>query len=161
VDDTAERHRALIRRFYEAFDRRDGATMAACYLPTATFSDPVFGTLTGEEAGRMWVMLTGRAEALRVELLEHDADAERGSARWRARYTFVATGRPVVNDVQARFRFAGGLIAEHVDAFSFFAWSRQALGGTGLALGWSPAGRGLVRRRARSDLASFTVSDGA
>lgn len=153
--DAAERHRELIRRFYDAFGRRDGDTMAACYLPTGRFHDPVFGTLTGEEAGRMWRMLTGRAAGLDLELLEHDADDAAGTARWRARYTFAATGRPVVNDVRARLRFDEGLIADHVDEFSFFGWSRQALGPAGLALGWSPPVRRLVRRRARSELAAF------
>jgi ketosteroid isomerase-like protein len=129
--------------------------MAACYAPGARFRDPAFGELTGEEAGDMWRMLTERAEDLSVELVEHDADAERGSARWIARYTFTDTGRPVVNDVRARFRFADGLIAEHVDEFSFFAWSRQALGPLGLALGWTPVLPALVRRRTRGRLDAF------
>ena len=153
--DDAATNRDLIRRFYDAFNRRDGDTVAACYLPTAMFRDPVFGALTGEEAGRMWRMLTSRAKSLTIELLEHDADATTGQARWRARYDFVATGRPVVNDVRATFRFTDGLIAEHVDKFSFFAWSRQALGPTGLAIGWSPPGRRAVRRRARAELERF------
>lgn len=129
--------------------------MAACYLPTATFRDPVFGTLTGEEAGRMWRMLTSRAKSLTIELLEHHADETTGEARWRARYDFASTGRPVVNVVRATFRFSGGLIAEHIDEFSFYAWSRQALGPVGLAIGWSPPGRKAVRRRALGELNHF------
>ena len=42
----------LIERFYAAFDRRDGAAMAALYAPDGHFRDPVFGDLTGAEAGR-------------------------------------------------------------------------------------------------------------
>lgn len=152
---SSDQNRQLIERFYEAFDRCDGDTMAACYQPDATFRDPVFGTLTGEEAGRMWQMLTGRARDLKVELVEHDADETSGSARWRAHYEFAATGRPVINDVRATFRFRDGLIAEHVDGFSFYGWARQALGPTGLAIGWSPPGRGIVRRRARAELQKF------
>ena len=56
----------------------------------------------------MWRMLTGRAKDLEVELLEREADGERGSARWRATYTYSQTGRPVVNDVRGTFRFADG-----------------------------------------------------
>jgi len=119
---------ALIERLYGAMDRHDGAAMAACYAPDAHFQDPVFGDLSGEQAGRMWRMLTARSDDLRVDLVEHSADDGTGSARWVARYTFTATGRPVVNDVRATFRFADGLIAEHVDRFSFWRWSRQALG---------------------------------
>jgi hypothetical protein len=61
----------------------------------------------------------------------------------------------VTNDVRARFRFESGLIAEHDDAFSFHAWSRQALGMPGLLLGWTPLLRASVRRRARSSLDRF------
>jgi ketosteroid isomerase-like protein len=148
-------NRSLIERFYEAFGRRDGDAMAACYTPDATFSDPVFTDLRGEEPGAMWRMLTARATDLRIELREHDADGDRGSARWIAHYTFTQTGRPVVNDVQASFRFRDGLIAEHTDSFDFHRWSRQALGTSGLLLGWTPLLRAAVRRRARGGLDVF------
>jgi ketosteroid isomerase-like protein len=146
---------SLIERFYAAFAERDGEGMAACYSPGVRFSDPVFPDLHGPEAGAMWRMLTGRATDLRVELLEHRAEDDRGSARWRAHYTFTQTGRPVVNDVRASFRFAGGLIVEHEDDFDFHAWVRQALGPTGLVLGWTPLLRSAVRRRARAGLDEF------
>src|SRR3954465_808836 len=110
---------ALLERFYAAFADRDGATMAARYHPDAVFSDPVFGELHGDEPGRMWVMLTGRAQDLRVRLVEHEAGDAPRSPRWAADYTFGATGRAVHNDVHAQFRFRDGLIAEHHDAFSF------------------------------------------
>jgi ketosteroid isomerase-like protein len=150
-----DRNDELIQRFYAAFDRKDGDAMAACYAPGARFHDPVFGDLTGEEAGDMWRMLTGRAADLRVELAEHGATADTGTAHWIATYTFAQTGRRVVNDIQAEFRFAGGLFAEHVDRFSFWRWSRQALGAPGLLLGWTPLLRGKVSAQARKGLEEF------
>jgi len=132
--------------------------MAACYLPHVRFRDPVFGQLDGRGAGHMWRMLTSRSEDLRVELVEHRADADAGRARWIARYTFTATGRPVVNDVQARFRFADGLIADHEDSFSFWRWSRQALGPVGLMLGWTPILPAVTRSRARAELGRYASS---
>jgi ketosteroid isomerase-like protein len=151
----------LIERFYAAFDRKDGDAMAACYALDARFSDPVFGELRGAEPGAMWRMLTAQARDLRIELSEHATDAagETGSARWIAHYTFTQTGRPVTNDVRARFRFAGGLIAEHDDEFSFHAWARQALGTSGLLLGWTPLLRAKVRRSARASLDGFMARD--
>jgi ketosteroid isomerase-like protein len=145
----------LIERFYSAFDARDGAAMAACYAPDAHFSDPVFPDLDGDEAGAMWRMLTAQATELRIELLEHAADGASGSARWRAHYVFSQTGRPVVNDVRATFRFAEGLIADHVDEFGFHRWARQALGPAGLLLGWTPLLKAQVRRKAAASLARF------
>ena len=146
---------SIIERFYAAFDERDGAAMSACYAPGAHFSDPVFTDLNGEEPGAMWRMLTGQAKDLSIELLEHEATGEHGSARWLAHYTFTQTGRPVVNDVHARFRFADGLIADHVDEFGFHRWSRQALGLPGLLLGWTPILRAATRKRARASLDEF------
>lgn len=144
----------LIRELYEAMDRHDGDAMAKLYAPDGRFRDPAFGELTGAEAGDMWRMLTGRSEDLRVELAEHEADGDTGTARWIARYTF-RTGRPVTNDIRAEFRFRDGKITEHRDSFSFWRWSRQALGPVGLALGWTPLLRAAVRKRARADLADF------
>lgn len=153
---TAEEHRTRIADFYAAFAARDGGAMAAHYAPGATFHDPAFGTLSGEEAGDMWRMLTGRAEDLKIELPAHDATDDTGSANWIATYTFAQTGRKVVNDIQATFRFApDGRFAEHVDDFSFHAWSKQALGTAGTLLGWTPILPAMTRRRARGQLAQF------
>jgi ketosteroid isomerase-like protein len=151
----ADRNRATIERFYAALDAHDGETMAACYAPGATFRDPAFGELSGERAGAMWRMLTGRAEDLKVELPEHEADATTGSAHWIATYTFN-TGRHVVNDIRAEFRFAeDGRFAEHTDRFSYWSWSRQALGPIGLALGWTPLLPMMTRRKALEQLERF------
>ena len=100
-------------------------------------------------------MLTGRADDLSLDLAEHSAEGDTGTAHWIARYTFGRTGREVTNDIRARFRFSDGLIAEHDDQFSFWRWARQALGPAGLAFGWAPPMRAAVRKRAREDLARF------
>jgi ketosteroid isomerase-like protein len=150
----------LIERFYASFADRDGAAMASCYAPDVHFSDPVFPDLHGGEAKAMWRMLTERATDLRVELLERAADGGHGSARWRAHYTFSQTGRPVVNEVKASFRFSGGQIVDHHDDFDFHRWARQALGPVGLLLGWTPLLRASVRRRARAGLEQFQAKEG-
>jgi len=151
----SERNRETIRRFYAAFDAKDGEAMAACYAPGARFSDPVFGDLEGDEVGDMWRMLTGRAEDLTVELAEHDAGESTGTARWIARYTF-RTGRKVVNDITASFRFDdAGLITEHRDEFDLWKWTRMALGPIGVALGWTPIVQGKVRSEAAEGLREY------
>ena len=145
----------LIQRFYAAFAEGRGDAMAACYAPDAHFSDPVFPDLNGREPGAMWSMLTGTPGDLRIELVGHEADDASGSANWIAHYVFSETGRPVVNDVHATFRFRDGLIADHRDDFDFHRWSRQALGAPGLLLGWTPILRGAVRKKAGGKLEEF------
>ncbi len=160
MSDQAAANEQLIERFYDAFSRRDGDAMAACYAPGARFHDPVFQELRGDEPGAMWRMLTARADDLEIKLVEHSADDSTGSAHWLADYTFTQTGRKVHNDVRARFRFDNGLIAEHDDSFGFHGWARQALGTSGLLLGWSPVVQGPVRRRARAGLDEFMAGPG-
>jgi ketosteroid isomerase-like protein len=157
----SEANRELIQRLYDALDRHDGEAMAASYAKDAKFHDPAFGDLSGPEVGGMWRMLTSRAEDLDVELREHDADERVGHARWIARYTFTQTGRPVVNDVRAKFVFADGAISHHVDEFSYGRWARQALGPMGWAITIFPPLAGAVRKRARAALAEFMGGDQA
>jgi ketosteroid isomerase-like protein len=146
---------ALIDRFYQAFGRRDAAAMAACYHAEVEFSDPVFPSLRGAEAGRMWAMLCARGKDLTIEHSGVLADDTTGVAHWDARYSFSATGRKVLNRIDASFRFRDGLIVHHVDRFSFYRWSRQALGPLGLVLGWTPLVRNKVRAQAAKGLAEF------
>ena len=145
---------ALLERFYAAFARRDAVTMAACYHANAHFRDPVF-ELDGEQIGKMWKMLCARGADLRIEHANVRADDATGTADWQAWYSFSATGRAVHNIVHAQFRFADGLIVEHVDAFDFWRWSRQALGPAGALLGWTPLLRKKVRAQAGAALARF------
>jgi hypothetical protein len=152
---SAEDSRATIERFYAAFGECNGAAMTACYAIGAHFRDPAFGDLEGEDVGAMWRMLTGRATDLTIELHEHDADEEAGSAHWIARYTF-STGRPVVNDIQASFRFApDARIVDHVDEFDFRNWAKQALGPSGHLVALLPPLRSKARAKARGQLEAF------
>ena len=147
----------LIERFYAAFNDHNGDTMAACYTPDAHFWDPVFNDLNGAEPGAMWRMLTSRAEDLTVELAEHSSEGDTGAAHWIAHYTFTQTGRKVVNDIHATFKFRDGLIADHRDEFDFTKWARQAIGLPGLL----PPVRSQVRKKARQGLDEFMAKDAA
>lgn len=153
-------HAELIETFYTAFQRRDGEAMAACYHPEIRFSDPVFPDLHGPRAGGMWRMLCERGKDLELQFSDVHADDESGHAHWDASYTFSATGRHVDNHIDAAFRFRDGKIVEHRDSFSFWAWSRQALGVPGLLLGWTPLVRGKVRATAGAGLDAFMAKGG-
>jgi ketosteroid isomerase-like protein len=151
-----------IAQFYEAFQRKDGAAMAACYAPDVRFSDPVFPDLRGERAGEMWKMLTSRAADLEITFSDVSFDGTVGKAHWEARYTFSVTGNHVHNVIDATFRFApDGRIAEHTDVFDFWRWSRQALGWKGWALGWTPIVKNAVRAQAAKGLDAWMAKRGA
>jgi hypothetical protein len=149
--------KATIEKFYAAFAKLDGETMQACYAPNAHFEDEVF-TLDGpRQIGGMWRMLCDatKAKGLAHWKIETSQVTER-SAHWDAHYLFSATGRHVLNRIDAAFEFDGnGLIVKHRDRFDFWAWSRQALGTPGLLLGWTPFLRNKVRAQAASNLKRF------
>jgi ketosteroid isomerase-like protein len=144
----------LITRFYEAFSRRDGLGMAACYHPEASFQDPAF-TLQGEQVGRMWRMLCERGKDLTLTFSDVTADDSAGSTKWEAHYTFSATKRPVHNIIQSSFTFRDGLIHTQNDVFDFWRWSRQALGAPGIFLGWSSFLQSKVQAQAMAGLAAW------
>lgn len=142
---------ALITRFYQAFQRLDAEAMVACYSEDIVFSDPVFGTLRGRDAGDMWRMLTARAKDFTLTF----DDVRSDGAHWVATYLFSQTGRVVVNDIQARFVIRDGLICQHDDTFDLWRWSRQALGMPGVLLGWTPMLQNKVRQQAFKGLRAF------
>ena len=126
---------SLIERFYAAFAAGDGGgdggLLYARRHPSPTRSSRI---CAAPEAGAMWRMLTSRATDLRDRVAGARGHGRHGvpvAPTGRAHYTFTQTGRPVVNDVRASFRFRDGLIADHRDDFSFYRWSRQALGAPG------------------------------
>jgi len=145
----------LIGRFYTAFQNGDYRVMQDCYHAEAAFSDPVFQQLSSSEARAMWHMLLAAAKDLRVSYHDATADDVRGSVKWEAWYTFSRTGRKVHNVITASFEFRDGRILRHHDSFDFWRWSRQALGTTGIVLGWSPVVKNKVRATARRGLEKF------
>jgi len=146
--------RQVISQLYQAFAARDHETMARWYTADARFSDPVFTDLRGPQVAAMWRMLCRRATDLRIEFRDVRASGGSGSAHWEAWYTYTATGRPVHNVIDAAFTFRDGLIATHRDNFDLYRWTRQALGSTGLLLGWTPLVRRAIRRTAKRALAT-------
>lgn len=145
----------LIRHFYESFQRKDYRSMAACYHPDATFRDEAFDLKNSKEIAAMWHMLCEAGKDLRVEFSNVQAHENSGRAHWEAWYTFSRTGRRVHNIIEARFEFREGKIIRHVDTFSFWRWSRQSLGATGLLLGWTGFLKNKVRSTAMSGLWKF------
>ena len=129
--------------------------MAAAYHRDIHFSDEVFANLRGPSASAMWRMLCDRAEDLKIEFSDIDADNRSGRAHWEAWYTFTTTGRKVHNVIEARFEFRDGRIVRHRDTFDFWRWSRQAIGPVGVLLGWTSFLKKRVRREAARNLDRF------
>ena len=143
---------SVLTRFYTAFALRDWSTMGACYADDARFSDPVFPDLDAAGVRGMWKMLLTSGTDLRVTFKVVEESAHRGVGEWEAFYTFSRTGRKVHNIIRSEFELRDGLIVRQRDQFDFWRWSRQALGMSGVLLGWSPLVRNKVRATAAAAL---------
>jgi ketosteroid isomerase-like protein len=149
----------LISRFYSGFASGDHETMAASYADDASFSDPVFPSLSADEVRAMWRMFTTSGNDIDVTFSDVKADDLAGSARWEAVYRFPKTGRKVHNKIRASFTFRDGKIVRHEDHFDLYAWTRMALGPMGVVLGWTPLLKGQVRKQAASQLRHFRTRE--
>jgi ketosteroid isomerase-like protein len=145
----------LIKTFYTSFQKRDSDGMIACYRSDIVFSDPVFGTLHGDEATSMWRMLCERGKDLKIEFSNIQADEKTGSAYWEAWYTYSQAKRHVHNVIEATFVFQEGKIIQHADRFNLWKWSSMALGPVGIFLGWTPFVQASIRKEAHRGLVVF------
>ena len=146
----------LIESFYQAFQRLDWESMADCYGSQVVFSDSVFISLNAQEVIDMWHMLCSNARDFELSYSHINADEHSGSARWVVTYRFSQTGRLVKNVIFAEFQFSEGKITRHSDHFSFWGWSKSALGASGLLLGWSGYLRRKVQQQALIGLHAFS-----
>ena len=145
-----------INRFYTAFEQLDFATMQSCYHDEAVFNDPAFGLLDVNETRAMWEMLCKRAKDFslhygNIKIL----DEEYTTTEWTASYLFSKSGRRIINKITAHMKFKDGLIIEHTDAFDIYRWCRQALGLTGLLLGWTSFMHKKIQKQAKAGLEKF------
>ena len=142
----------VIEKFYSAFAQRDWSTMGACYADDAHFSDPVFPDLDAKQVQAMWKMLLTTGGDLRITFKVVSETPTSGVCEWEAFYTFSRTGRKVHNIIRSEFELRDGLIVRQRDHFDFWRWSKQALGVSGLLLGWSPIVKNKVRGIAAAGL---------
>ncbi len=107
----------------------------------------------------MWKMLILNGKDLELNFQNVSADEKSGSAEWIANYTFSKTGRKVENRIKANFEFENGKIISHKDSFDFYKWAKQALGISGLLLGWTSFLQNKVRQTAMKNLDDFMRSE--
>lgn len=129
--------------------------MQACYADDATFSDAVFKNLNSSQVKAMWQMLISKGKDMGIEFGQISANEKTGKAHWDAYYTFSSTGKKVINKIDASFEFENGKIVKHSDDFNFYTWAKQALGTTGLLLGWTGFLKNKIQTTAMQNLEKF------
>jgi ketosteroid isomerase-like protein len=78
-------NKAVIERFYSAFQKLDYKTMNDCYSDDVIFSDPVFLTLRADEVKSMWEMLCKNAKDFSLTFSDIELiDEEYATCKWIA-----------------------------------------------------------------------------
>jgi len=145
----------LIKHFYTCFQNMDYKGMQACYADNATFNDAVFKNLNADQVKAMWQMLITSAKDFKIEFSNVEADEKSATAHWDAYYLFSKTGNNVINRIDANFEIENGKIVKHTDNFNFYTWAKQALGTTGLLLGWTSFLKEKIQATAQTNLDKF------
>lgn len=145
----------LIETFYTCFKNKDYKGMQACYADNAIFNDAVFKNLNSAQVKAMWEMLISTAKDFTIEFSNVSTNDKTGKAHWDAYYTFSKTGNKVINRIEASFEIENGKIVKHTDNFNFYVWAKQALGTTGLLLGWTGFLKKKIQATAMQNLDKF------
>ncbi len=156
MSENTTNNKQLIEKFYNSFSKGDAEGMTTCYHENVTFEDPAFGTLENGRPAKMWEMLMSRKqESTTVVFNNIEANESTGKANWTATYEYGPKKRKVVNNVSANFKFNDGKIIEHIDTFNLWKWTKQALGFSGVLLGWSSFMKNKIQKTTNQQLDSF------
>jgi len=142
----------VIEKFYTAFANGNSEEMTSCYHKDVVFKDPAFGELKGERAFKMWEMLMSRGKGAEISFDNILTNEDTGSVTWTAKYLYGEKQRKVTNVVNASFKFKDGKIIEHTDDFNSWKWSRQALGASGVLLGWTRLMKNKIQKTTQEQL---------
>lgn len=145
----------IIHQFYTAFQQKNYKTMQDSYADNAVFNDAVFTNLDAKEVKAMWQMLISRSGDMTMTFGNIKEAGNKVTAYWEANYTFTATGRKVVNKINAEFELENGKIVKHTDDFNFYKWAKQAFGAGGFLLGWTSAFKAKVGETAKKKLEEY------
>ena len=156
---TMNQNEQIVFDFYTAFQNLDAEKMVSHYEKSILFEDPAFGELHGEGAKNMWRMLCKNAQDLNITFSIIGSKENKVTAHWDAEYTFSRTGKLVKNSIDATFTLQNSKIIDHRDHFDLWKWSRQALGVSGLLLGWSPFFKKKLHQSTNSMLQKFNSNN--
>lgn len=145
----------IIHQFYTAFQQKDYKTMQQSYADDAVFNDSVFRNLDAQQVKAMWQMLISGGKDMVLTFGNIKEEGNKVAAYWEAHYTFTATGKKVVNKINAAFEIEDGKIIKHTDTFDFYKWAKQAFGGGGFLLGWTNTFKEKVRQTAKKKLDDY------
>ena len=149
-------HHKLIKKFYTSFSDGNSKEMVECYHENIVFQDPVFGTLKGERAIKMWEMLLSKKkDDTKISFDNIQTSVKNGKANWVAEYVYGQNNRKVINRVSTDFKFKEGKIIEHIDTFDLWKWTRQAMGILGYLIGWTPFMKSKIQKTTNKKLDKF------
>ncbi len=145
----------VIQRYFDAMAQGQWQAMARCYHDQASFADPLFPDLRGEQIvyhlHRLYEPNSQHARK-QIELTTHALFSEDRKAQVQWELRCIEAQRPVKLIGLSTFAIWDQFIVRHVDEFPFHHWARQTQGLAGALLGRLPFYQRRLQRSARSQL---------
>jgi|AntRauTorcE11898_2_1112593.scaffolds.fasta_scaffold21693_2 hypothetical protein len=145
------------KKLYQALNDRDYKSMWKLYAMDATFSDPAYGSLKGDEIKAMWHQICVRNTDLEAEILSvTQNDAQTISYSWKASYTHAMYNGEIENVINGEITVDknGNILSQH-ETYSLWKWFSMAIGIAGKLLGWRTSMRENLQRSVRKSLDDF------
>lgn len=115
--------RAVVERYFEAFGKRDQATLTQLYAPNATFKDDMFDLKNGASILQMWKSAPP-FKTFKSEITEVSGNTVK--AKWVVDYEMF--GKPVHNEITSVITVgADGRITSQREDWDESKWMSQAL----------------------------------
>ena len=117
----------VARTFYDAFEKKDLASMGALYADDVKFKDAIFQFDDKPGVMGMWKNLFKTDPNAQLKFTVDSVNGDTVKGHWVADYHVGK--RPVHNEVATTMKVRDGKITEHTDDFSWKKWAPQAFPG--------------------------------
>jgi hypothetical protein len=142
----------LVEQLFKAFQSKDTDAIFATYAADCQFDHPLIGRLSKNEfsmAIRAFMRATPDYE---LAFQINHTDAKRVDVEWTITHIFHLTAKVIKQHGTTTCFLSNNRIVQQIDKFDRRAWSRQAMGMTGLVLSFVPGWRSFIERELRRAL---------
>jgi ketosteroid isomerase-like protein len=142
----------LVEQHYKAIQAKDADAILAVYAADCRIDHPLIGRMSKDEFSKAVQAFIRQTPDYELEFQISHAGAQRVDAEWALTHVFHLTGRTIRLAGATTYFLSANRITRHIDQFDRRAWSRQAMGMTGLVLSFVPGWRSFVERELRRAL---------
>lgn len=123
----------VVRRFYDAFEKGDFATLESLYAPNVHWQDTIFNYDGRENVMGVWRFEVDPKKGGKITYKILSSEGDKVVVSWSDDYSFF--GNPVNHAITATLTVKDGQIVDHREDYSWDEWAKQAFAFKNLDLG--------------------------